>query len=113
MIADITESIDASAATTTRTFRYTEAEEAGKILTDAEVTVVLQGAQFQPWKNFVDHGDFLGAQGRVQPSCWPAESLPEKKISDCLNQCHHTLFRAQCSSSSSEGFCLWLRCMHS
>ena len=40
MITDLNEAIDAGAATTARTFRYTEAEEAGKILTDAEVTVV-------------------------------------------------------------------------
>ena len=47
MITDINEAIDAGFATTARTFRYTEAEEAGKILTDTEVTVVLQGPRFQ------------------------------------------------------------------
>ena len=48
--------VDAGSTTMARTFRYTEAEEAGRILTDAEVTVVLQGPRFQAWKNFVDHG---------------------------------------------------------
>ena len=34
MISDINEAIDAESATTARTFRYTEVEEAGRILTD-------------------------------------------------------------------------------
>ena len=41
MIAEINEAIDAGSATTARTFKYTEAEEVGRILTDAEVTIVL------------------------------------------------------------------------
>ena len=41
MIAEINEAIDAGSATTARTFEYTEAQEAGRILTDAEVTIVL------------------------------------------------------------------------
>ena len=47
MISDINEAIDAESATTARTFRYNVAEEAGRILTDAEITVVLQAPRYQ------------------------------------------------------------------
>ena len=80
MIAELNEAIDAGAATTSRTFRYTEAEEARKILTDAEVTVVLQGPRFQAWKNFVDHGDFLGAQGEINTATAWGKLLLRAKI---------------------------------
>ena len=47
MVAEINEAIDAGSATTARTFRYNVAEEAGRILTDAEITVVLQAPRYQ------------------------------------------------------------------
>ena len=80
MIAGITEAIDAGSATTARTFQYTEVEEVGKILTDAEVTVVLQGPRFQAWKNYVDHGDFLGAQGEIDTATDWGKLLLRAKI---------------------------------
>ena len=72
--------VDAGSTTMARTFRYTKAEEAGRILTDAEVTVVLQAPLFQAWKNFVDHGDFLGAQGEIDTATDWGKLLLRAKI---------------------------------